>query len=185
MIEMLSIFLVVIPGVLWSYMATPVSPTLLNSPADKLPASPRAKIKNGTLQGVYLPSFHQDAFLGVPFAKPPLGDLRFRHPQTYNNTWKGVNDASARKPSCPAAFGSAAYGVGALDLAEDCLYLDIVRPSDVASGAKLPVMAWIYGGGTSVLNHIIYEIVQFTSLQPASLQCRWQRGSSLQHFLYG
>lgn len=78
------------------------------------PSSPTVAVKNGTLQGLHLPEFQQDLFLGVPFAQPPLGSLRFRHPQPYNQSWSGVRKADRRGKSC---VGYAGFAKG-LDLGE-------------------------------------------------------------------
>ena len=55
--------------------------------------APTARVKNGTYEGVYSPEYDQDFFLGVPFAQPPVNDLRFRLPQSLNATWEGTRDA--------------------------------------------------------------------------------------------
>jgi carboxylesterase type B len=96
-----------------------------------------------------LPAFNEDIFLGIPFAEPPVGDLRFRRPVPFKSVWNGTRDASLRSPSCP---GYAGFDEG-LILGEDCLTLDIVKPATASneSLAKLPVMVWIYGGGESSL----------------------------------
>jgi cholinesterase len=107
-------------------------------------ASPQVKIRNGTLQGFHLPSFNQDLFYGIPFAAPPIGNLRLRHPVPFNESWKGVRDAKVRSPSCP---GYAGFEIDLPELGEDCLTVDIVRPTGCHEESKLPVLVWIYGGG--------------------------------------
>lgn len=67
--------------------------------------APQVKIKNGTLGGIHLPAFNEDVFLGVPFAAPPVGNLRLRHPEPFQNSWKGVREATVRSPSCPGYGG--------------------------------------------------------------------------------
>ncbi|TVY52499.1 Lipase, partial [Lachnellula suecica] len=106
--------------------------------------SPLVSVKNGSYSGVYNPTYHQDFFLGVPYAQPPVNDLRFRVPQSLNSTWNSTVPATAYSPFC--------VGYGGDDLghetSEDCLYLSIVRPTTTAAGsAPLPVAVWIHGGG--------------------------------------
>ncbi|KFY98099.1 hypothetical protein V498_01652 [Pseudogymnoascus sp. VKM F-4517 (FW-2822)] len=106
--------------------------------------SPAIETQNGTICGAHLSTFSQDAFLGVPFAEPPVGNLRLRHPVSYNKTYTAY-DATSQPSSCP---GYAGFDVGIGPLNEDCLYLNVVGPSGVfRSKRKLPVLVWIYGGG--------------------------------------
>lgn len=111
--------------------------------------SPVATTNNGTVCGKYLPTFEQEAFLGVPFAREPTGNLRFRHPEPYNLNYKAY-DASNQPASCP---GYAGFEVGIGPLSEDCLYVNIVRPRQKHGRTRqkenrgLPVLVWIYGGG--------------------------------------
>jgi len=68
-------------------------------------ANPLVTIKNGTVTGMYSPGYHQDLYLGIPFAQPPVGSLRFRNPQSINTTWTSPQMATAYGPLC------AGYGV--------------------------------------------------------------------------
>ncbi|KAK9772304.1 putative Carboxylic ester hydrolase [Seiridium cardinale] len=111
-------------------------------PSDEV-GPPIVNVKNGTLRGYRLDQFAEDLFLGVPFAQPPVESLRFRHSKPISNGWDGERDATVRSPSCP---GYAGFDEG-LMLGEDCLTLDIVRPSTTTTAGRLPVFVWIYGGG--------------------------------------
>lgn len=62
------------------------------------------QIKNGTLQGARCQSSSVNAFYGIPFAQPPIGDLRFAAPQTVNTTF-GTRDATKKPPACIQFFG--------------------------------------------------------------------------------
>ncbi|KAH8917912.1 alpha/beta-hydrolase [Atractiella rhizophila] len=62
-------------------------------------AAPTVEVKQGTIVGVDLPNFDQEIFLGIPYAQPPLGDLRLRKPQAYNSTYDNF-DASKYSPLC-------------------------------------------------------------------------------------
>ncbi|KAJ5695967.1 hypothetical protein N7536_006379 [Penicillium majusculum] len=107
-------------------------------------ADPTAIVKNGTYTGRYNAEYDQDFFLGIPYAQPPVGDLRLRNPVSLNTSWDGSADATT--------FASACYNIGApqfpeIPYSEDCLNLNVVRPSGIKSGDKLPVGVWIHGGG--------------------------------------
>ncbi|XP_017385553.2 putative inactive carboxylesterase 4, partial [Cebus imitator] len=94
-------------------------------------------------------------FLGIPFAKPPLGPLRFTPPQPAE-PWSFVKNATSYPPMCsqdPTAgqFLSELFTNRKEDIplkfSEDCLYLNIYTPADLAKESRLPVMVWIHGGG--------------------------------------
>ena len=92
-------------------------------------------------------------YRGVPFAAPPVGDLRWRPPQPVE-PWDGVRDATAAGPACvqnriPAEVGSF-YDAGVDQLSEDCLYLNVW--SGAAPDERAPVMVWIHGGGLAIGN---------------------------------
>ena len=61
---------------------------------------PTAITRNGTIQGIQLPFFQQDLFLGIPYAQQPVGSLRFNVPQSLNQTWPGSRDAKAYSDVC-------------------------------------------------------------------------------------
>ena len=70
---------------------------------------PIVKVKNGTLEGLHLPFFNEDVFFGIPFAQPPVGNLRLRQPASLNESWSGTRMATRHSPSCP---GYAGFDVG-------------------------------------------------------------------------
>jgi len=117
-------------------------------------SAPTADTVNGTYYGVNIPSFNQDAFFGIPYAQPPVGDLRLRRPQTYNQSWHGERNATLRSNSClgfqpgtPLTGGGLSDG---LTMGEDCLTMDIVRPANAKTTDELPSFVWIYGGGKTL-----------------------------------
>ncbi|MGY1720987.1 carboxylesterase/lipase family protein [Blastococcus sp. SYSU DS0552] len=82
-------------------------------------------------------------FQGIPFAAPPVGELRFRPPAPAQ-PWQGVRDATAPGSPCPQE-PSATNPWSSVD--EDCLYLNVTTPSGLDSQRRnLPVMVWIHGG---------------------------------------
>jgi para-nitrobenzyl esterase len=103
----------------------------------------RVTIESGELRG----RVESDvlAFKGIPYAAPPVGELRWRPPQPVES-WSGVRDAGAyANDAMQLPFPSDAAPLGT-EPAEDCLYLNVWRPADMAQ-AKLPVLVWIHGGG--------------------------------------
>ncbi|GAA5873436.1 hypothetical protein JCM8547_005434 [Rhodosporidiobolus lusitaniae] len=109
----------------------------------KRETSPTVDIKNGTVEGKFLNGFNQDAFLGIPFAQKPIGDLRLRKPRSLNTTYDGVYEAKEYSDFC-AGVG---YDNWPYTVSEDCLYLNVIRPAGVSSDAALPIGFWIHGGG--------------------------------------
>ncbi|KAI0206430.1 alpha/beta-hydrolase [Astrocystis sublimbata] len=135
-----------------------------NATAD---SAPTVRVLNGSYQGLYLSTFRQDVFLGIPYAQDTGGVNRFQVPQSLEETWEDVRGAKVYGPACPDEdTADARYGMG-----EDCLSINIVRPSqnqedvDTRWPGKLPVMLWIHGGsyqaGTSGLpNYNLTFLVQ-------------------------
>jgi para-nitrobenzyl esterase len=101
----------------------------------------------GSVEGITLPSGVR-AWLGLPFAAPPVRELRWRAPQPVA-AWRGTLHAERAAPMCLQALRSRTMNhyFGNEGISEDCLYLNIWSP---AKGNKLPVIVWIYGGGFNV-----------------------------------
>ncbi|XP_058502116.1 cocaine esterase-like isoform X1 [Solea solea] len=125
--------------------------------------------KLGRLRGQYVSVKGKEtgvhAYLGVPFAKPPVGPaLRLAAPQPVEG-WEGVRDATKQPLMCIQNRAYVLELVKALggflkdipDVSEDCLYLNIYTPANRAPDAKLPVMVWIHGGGFSLGSASMYD----------------------------
>jgi para-nitrobenzyl esterase len=97
--------------------------------ATEAPNGPIVKLKQGQVQGVVADGVA--VYKGLPFAAPPVGDLRWRAPKPAAK-WPGVRAASTFSSTCAQA--------------EDCLYLNLFVPAETQASAKLPVMVWIHGG---------------------------------------
>lgn len=124
---------------------------------------PVVRVDSGELQGVVADGVV--SYKGIPFAAPPVGDLRWRPPQPAL-PWTGIRQATEfgadcmqgrfgpppPPPAAPAASPAprvppAPAATPAQAPSEDCLFVNVWSPASAAPGAKLPVMFWIYGGG--------------------------------------
>ncbi|CAO2610523.1 Carboxylesterase 1E, partial [Lemmus lemmus] len=129
-------------------------------PAGHPSSPPVVNTRQGKVLGKYvsLEGFVQPVavFLGIPFAKPPLGSLRFAPPQPAE-TWSFVKNATSYPPMCSqdAVSGQLINDLVTnrkekidLKFSEDCLYLNIYTPANLKKKNKdrLPVMVWIHGG---------------------------------------
>ncbi len=137
-------------------------------------------------------------FRGIPYAAPPVGDLRWRPPQP-SESWEGVR--SAHDPGAPCwqriSPDTSIYSRGEIDRSEDCLYLDLWTAADAATDGPRPVMVWFHGGshevghGSSlifdgaalarkgvVLVSINYRLGSFGFLAHAGLSAESEHGSS-------
>ncbi|KAJ7119782.1 carotenoid ester lipase precursor [Mycena epipterygia] len=124
-------------------------------------AVPTIKLDAGTFTGK-VGSARTQSFLGIPFAEPPVGDLRFRLPVA-NPAYTGAHDATAFGLACPQQavdlpdltglpaevvddVVNSIFGL-VFPSSEDCLTINVVRPATATATSKLPVVAWIFGGG--------------------------------------
>src|SRR6476661_9562781 len=104
----------------------------------------QVKTANGTLEGT-LEKTGIRSYKGIPFAAPPVGDLRWKEPQPVQN-WEGVKQATQFGPRCMQRpiFGDMNFRSNGMG--EDCLYLNVWTPATSAD-EKLPVLVYYYGGG--------------------------------------
>lgn len=105
----------------------------------------QTKIKNGIIEGSFDTKSGIQKFFGIPFAKPPVGELRWKAPQPLDN-WSGIKKTTQFGPRAVQApvFGDMDFKSDGLS--EDCLYLNVWTPAD-RNTKNLPVLVYFYGGG--------------------------------------
>ena len=109
-------------------------------------AADRVKLRNGILESSAAPKDGVRSFKGIPFAQPPIGDLRWREPQPVKN-WAGVRTADKFGPRCVQRTAPGAdYWFRGEGMSEDCLYLNVWTPAK-SGREKLPVLVYVFGGG--------------------------------------
>jgi len=106
-----------------------------------IPGDP-VEIEGGLIAGKILPNGAK-AYLGVPYAAPPVGDLRWREPQPVV-PWEGVLNADRFGYKCPQTADLTPEG-----MSENCLFLNIWAPATAKEGDNLPVILYFHGGGDS------------------------------------
>ncbi|KAK4950107.1 hypothetical protein LTR10_011084 [Elasticomyces elasticus] len=146
------------------------------APLDSRVARPSITIANGTVVGSTTGVV--DSFRGIPYAEPPLGELRLRPPQSRNTSFGTISDNPLTR-ACPQFYTSInsgnlpKYAISVLsntplvqavtDAGEDCLTINVQRPSTASASSKLPVVFWIYGGAFEFGSTQTYDGTTFVS----------------------
>ena len=112
-----------------------IAPALAQAGSPLVISTDHGAVRGAVVGGV-------EAFLGIPYAAPPVGALRWRAPQPAK-TWRGVLPAGQFRPACPQKAGIDSKRI----IDESCLFVNVERPVGTRAAAKLPVFVFIHGGG--------------------------------------
>ena len=104
----------------------------------------QTKIANGIIEGNYDSKTGMQFYLGIPFAKPPVGQLRWKAPQSLEN-WNGVKQTKKFGPRAIQGIVFGDMNSRSEGLSEDCLYLNVWTPAN-RNTKNLPVLVYFYGG---------------------------------------
>lgn len=142
------------------------------------PLGPTVTIQNGTIIGSTNLTVGVDSFKGIPFAQPPTGTLRLKPPRSITANY-GTMMATGIPTACPqfllqgetgnlptdtiTALDNTAFLQQATVTGEDCLTLNVQRPSTATSTSKLPVIFWIYGGAFEFGSTQTYDATGFVA----------------------
>uniref|UniRef100_A0A8C7ZF59 Carboxylesterase 2a n=1 Tax=Oryzias sinensis TaxID=183150 RepID=A0A8C7ZF59_9TELE len=123
-------------------------------------SDPVVTLKNGQIRGEFTTVKGTDRrvkqYLGIPYARPPVGPLRLAAPQNAE-PWEGEKNCTHQPAMCiqdPQLVVIVAQAMSVTftppEMSEDCLYLNVYTPAEATKGDKLPVMVWIHGGGLTM-----------------------------------
>lgn len=129
-------------------LAIAIASFAIVAPASARTDALKVKTAQGKVQGKLINDAKVKAFLGIPYAAPPVGELRWKAPQPAAR-WKGVRDATKFGAHCAQNHVFADMIFQDAGPSEDCLYLNVYAPAGANADSKLPVMFWIHGGGYS------------------------------------
>ncbi|GAB1264339.1 carboxylesterase/lipase family protein [Aurantivibrio infirmus] len=148
------IMLMMVVGLVGCSSSNDESPAAIESanPVSQLTDPLVRSTVSGDLKGV-IKENGSYAWLGIPFAKPPVGELRWKLPQPID-PWDGIFEANKTIQPCPQFVSTLSAGIEDLDGDkvvgdEDCLYLSVYAPTTASPENPLPVMYWIFGGGNN------------------------------------
>ncbi len=116
-----------------------ISKSIIDNNNNSLGDCPIAITASGTVRGFYEDGVAK--YFGIPFAKPPTGNLRFLPPQD-SQPWDGILNCKRKKPAAIQLVGAS----GDREYSEDCLYLNIWAPEDAQKKKNLPVLVLVHGG---------------------------------------
>ncbi|KAI1384755.1 alpha/beta-hydrolase [Hypoxylon trugodes] len=102
------------------------------------------RTRSGVVNGGKCGRTDVNYFFSIPYAKPPVGELRFASPEPYQNSSYRVVNATTPAPAC-IQFTGQLFGESETQ-SENCLFLDIWAPASATQKSKLPVKVWLYGG---------------------------------------
>jgi len=114
-------------------------------PTSTARAADTIQTAEGKIRGALHSNTGVRTFFGIPFAQPPVGELRWKPPQAVK-PWSGVRPALAFGPRCMQAAVTTDIVSRAPSISEDCLYLNVWTPASTG-GTKLPALVYIFGGG--------------------------------------
>jgi para-nitrobenzyl esterase len=119
----------------------------------------QVRTEQGTVEGIRVKGVRE--FLGIPYAAPPVGDLRWR-PPIAANPWEGVRRATQFGPACAQITTLGAFA-GPANNNEDCLTLNVFVP-EIETSSNLPVLVWIHGGGNMDGSSTDYDASRLAAL---------------------